>query len=91
MLVVSITELPQLPKGKGVKIIGIPSHKLGSREEYVAAVICVQDGESLTVRAGQRHKILKGAEVDGYVGERGRRGLKLPRGFRKVDALVIDE
>jgi topoisomerase-4 subunit A len=91
MLVTALDELPQLPKGKGVKIIGVPSKKAAAREEYVTAIACVQDGESLTVHAGQRYKTLKGPEVDEYVGERGRRGSKLPRGFRKVDRLVVEE
>lgn len=91
MLVTALGELPQLPKGKGIKIIGVPSKKAAAREEYVAAVACVQDGESLTVHAGQRYKTLKGPEVDEYVAERGRRGSKLPRGFRKVDRLVVEE
>jgi topoisomerase-4 subunit A len=91
MLVVSVAELPQLPKGKGIKIIGIPSAKVASREEYLAAITCVQDGEKLTIYSGQRHKTLKGDEVDEYVGERGRRGNKLPRGFRKVDSMVAGE
>ncbi len=91
MLVVPLADLPELPKGKGIKIIGIPSKRVAAREEYVAAVALVQDGEPLTVYAGQRKKTLKGDEVDQYVGERGRRGLKLPRGFRKVDYMVVGE
>lgn len=91
MLVVPLSELPQLPKGKGIKIIGIPSKKVSAREEYVAALAIVQDGEPLTVYAGQRRKTLKGDEVDQYVGERGRRGLKLPRGFRKVEYMIVEE
>jgi topoisomerase-4 subunit A len=90
MLVMSLTELPRLPKGKGIKIIGIPSARVSSREEYVAAITLVQDGESMTIYSGKRHKTLKGDEVDEYVAERGRRGKKLPQGFRKVDDLVVD-
>ncbi len=89
MLVVALAELPELPKGKGVKMMSIPSAKVAAREEYVAAIACVQDGESLTIYSGQRHKTLKGSEVDEYAGERGRRGLKLPRGFRKVERMTV--
>jgi len=88
MLVVALSELPQLPRGKGIKIIGIPSKKAAAREEFVVALGCVQDGEAVTLHCGQRHKTLKGPEVDEYAGERGRRGSLLPRGFRKVDYMV---
>ncbi len=87
MLVTELSELPELGRGKGIKIINVPSAKLKSREEVVAAVTLVQDGERLTVHAGKKYKTMRGDEVDEYAGERGRRGRKLPRGFQKVDAL----
>jgi len=43
---------------------------------------------SVTIHAGKRHITLKGADLEHYIGERGRRGRKLPRGFQKVDALT---
>lgn len=89
LLVTPLEELPQMARGKGNKIINVPGPKLKSREEWVAAIALVQDGEKLTVHAGQKRKTMKGEEVDEYVGERGRRGHKLPRGFRKVDRLDI--
>ena len=91
MLVLPLEEIPQMPKGKGNKIIGIPSAKVVSREEYMSAIICVQDGESLVIYSGQRHKTMKPAEVDEYSGERGRRGSKLPRGYRDVVRMVVLE
>ncbi len=90
MLVVDSSELPVLPKGKGNKIIGIPSRRAAAREEYVSAICTIQDGEKLTLLSGQRHKTMKADEVDEYAGERGRRGSKLARGFRKVDALLVE-
>ncbi|MEJ2060851.1 MAG: DNA topoisomerase IV subunit A [Gammaproteobacteria bacterium] len=88
LLVTPLAELPQMSRGKGNKIINIPSAKLRSREEVVAAITLVQDGEKLTVYAGKKYKTMKGEEVDEYAGERGRRGHKLPRGYQKVEALV---
>jgi topoisomerase-4 subunit A len=90
MLVVPLNELPQLPKGKGNKIIGIPSARVAAREEYVSAITCVQDGEKLTIYSGQRHKTMKPDEVDEYVAERGRRGKKLPQGYRSVYRMTVD-
>jgi topoisomerase-4 subunit A len=90
MLVIPLNELPQLPKGKGNKILSIPSARIASREEYVSAIACVQDGEKLTIYSGQRHKTMKGDEVDEYVSERGRRGKKLPQGYRSVFRMEVD-
>jgi topoisomerase-4 subunit A len=87
MLVIPLADLPEMAKGKGNKIINIPGAKLKSGEECVVAMTLVQEGEKLTIVSGQRHKTMPGAEVDEYAGERGQRGFKLPRGFRKVDAL----
>lgn len=88
MLVFPVAELPELAKGKGNKILGIPSKKAATREEFMAAVACVAPDDGVTIYSGQRHKTLKPAELEEYLGERGRRGLKLARGFRKVDAMV---
>jgi topoisomerase-4 subunit A len=89
MLVIPLEELPQMSRGKGNKIISVPSAKLKSREEYVVAVDCIQDGEKLTVYAGRKHKTMKAVEVDEFAGERGRRGRKLPRGYQKVDRIEV--
>jgi topoisomerase-4 subunit A len=89
MLVIPLSELPQMARGKGNKIINIPSAKLKSREEYVGAIDCIQDGEKLTVFAGKKHKTMKADEVDEFAGERGRRGRKLPRGYQKVDRIEV--
>jgi len=43
---------------------------------------------NLALEAGARQKLLSLKEWQAYVGERGRRGLKMPRGFQTVDRLV---
>jgi topoisomerase-4 subunit A len=89
MLVIPLAELPQMARGKGNKIINIPSARLKNREEYVAAMACIQGGEKLTVHAGRKYKTMKSEEVDEFAGERGRRGHKLPRGFQKVERIEV--
>ena len=88
MLVTALAELPVLARGKGNKIINIPAAKFKTREEYLKHITLVQDGESLTIYCGKKHKTMKAGEVDEYVAERGRRGWKLPRGYQSVDKLV---
>ena len=88
--VYSLKELPILGKGKGVKLINIPSKLLKSREEIVLSVAIVSQGESLMVYSGKRYLRLKGADLEHYKGERALRGKKLPRGFQQVNDLGVE-
>ena len=90
LLLFRISELPQLPKGKGNKLISIPSDRVASREEYVTALAVLPDGANLVLQAGKRTLTLKGEDLAHYQGERGRRGNKLPRGFQRVDELQVE-
>lgn len=91
LLVFPVTELPELARGKGNKIMNIPSARAKAREEFVIAVALICPGQSLTLCSGKRHVTLKPADLDHYRGERGRRGNKLPRGFQKVDGVEVAE
>ena len=91
LLVFPVTELPQLARGKGNKIMNIPSARVKSREEFVLAVAVINPGQMLTLYSGKRHITLKQSDLDHYRGERGRRGNKLPRGFQKVDQVEVVE
>lgn len=89
--IVKLDELPQLPKGKGIKIINIPGAKFKTREEYMAHIGLVQDGEGFTVYCGKKHKTMKSTEQEEYTIERGKRGFKLPRGYQSVDRLTTED
>ncbi len=91
MLVFPLAELPELSKGKGNKIIAIPSARVASREEFAVAIKSVSSQQKLTLYCGQRHTSFKLADLEHYSGERGRRGNKLPRGFQKVDMTQVEE
>ena len=80
-----VAALPQMPKGKGNKIIGIPAKKLTSGEESLAFIVCLPVTSGLTLYCGKRTLTLKPSDLDHYTGERGRRGKLLPRGFQRVD------
>lgn len=81
MLVFDIADLPALSRGKGNKIISLP----GKGNVGLAAVAVVTEEQALVVTCGQRQMTIKPTDLDRYYGERGRRGLALPRGWRKVD------
>ncbi|RLA47880.1 MAG: DNA topoisomerase IV subunit A [Gammaproteobacteria bacterium] len=89
MLAFSIDDLPELARGKGNKIINIPTSRLQAREEWMMAVAVVSPGQQLMVYSGKRHHALKFGDLEHYRGERGRRGNKLPRGFQKVDRVEV--
>jgi len=89
MLMFPISELPRLAKGKGNKIISIPTARVADRLEFIVALTVLSEDDTLTVHAGKRHHNLKPADLLHYKGERGRRGNKLPRGFQNVDRVEV--
>lgn len=90
LLLFPVRDLPQLGKGKGNKIIGIPGERVASREEYLTDLAVLPSGASLVLQAGKRTLTLKADDLEHYKGERGRRGNKLPRGFQRVDQLLVE-
>ena len=90
LLLFPVRDLPQLSKGKGNKIIGIPGERVASREEYLTDLAVLPVGATLVLQAGKRTLSLKADDLEHYKGERGRRGNKLPRGFQRVDALLVE-
>ncbi|MCH8959154.1 MAG: DNA topoisomerase IV subunit A, partial [Proteobacteria bacterium] len=82
-----LAELPEMAKGKGNKIIGIPKKKLDGGEERLVAVAVIGPQQKLTISCDQRHMTLGYHEMDRYEGSRGLRGALLPRGWRKVSGL----
>ena len=87
LLAFPISELPELDKGKGNKLIQIPPAKLKSGEERVIAVASVRQGGELTLYCGQRHITLSWRDLQAYEGARASRGNALPRGFQRVDSV----
>jgi topoisomerase-4 subunit A len=90
MLLFPIQDLPQLSKGKGNKIINIPSAKAKEREEFVSHLLSLPKGASLTLYAGKRKLGLKPDDLDNFRGERGRRGALLPRGLQRVTRIEVE-
>ena len=89
MLVFPLKDLPELAKGKGNKIISIPSARVQSGEAFLVSVAIFSDDDLLVIHSGKRHLKLKFSDLTHYVGERGRRGHKLPRGLQKVDRMEV--
>ncbi|MGY0652609.1 DNA topoisomerase IV subunit A [Luteimonas sp. A537] len=88
LLAFPVSELPELERGKGNKIIEIPKAKRGT--ERVVAIAAVPQGGTLSVRSGARTMSLSYRDLETYLGARGSRGGLLPRGWQKVDGLAVD-
>lgn len=89
MLAFPVSELPELARGKGNKIIGIPSARVQNREEFMVGLVVMDEKQTLRVNSGKRYLNLKYKDLEHYFGERGRRGNKLPRGFQNVDSVEL--
>lgn len=89
MLLFPVKDLPVLPKGKGNKIIHISSARAKAREELLTHLAVMLPDDSLEIHAGRRQLMLKPGNLSQFVGFRGRRGQKLPRGYRTVERLVV--
>lgn len=90
LLCFEMEELPELAKGKGNKLINIPTkaYKAGD-ETLVAACVIPEDG-NLQVHTATRKMTLKWNDLDDYYGERALRGRLLPKGWRKVERLIAE-
>lgn len=91
LLVFPIADLPILAKGKGNKIMNIPSARSKSREEYLIDIAILNENDFLILHTGKRHLTLKATDLAYYHGERGRRGNMLPRGYRHVDRIEASQ
>lgn len=87
LLIFPLADLPELTKGRGNRLIGIPAARVQQDGERVQAIAILSEGDTLMVEAGQRQFRLKPSDQEHYRGERGRRGALLPRGFRRVERL----
>jgi len=89
MLVIPAAVLPELPKGKGNKIIQIPPARFKNREEYVKLIEIIPAGAAVKIHAGKQSVRFSPGNISAFVGDRGRRGKKLPRGYRNADRIEI--
>jgi topoisomerase-4 subunit A len=87
MLAFPLDVLPAIAKGKGNKIIQISAKRASERIELLTHLMVVPQEGNLTIIAGKRFFKLTYGNLTQYMGERGRRGKKLPRGFQNVDNL----
>jgi len=86
LLIFRANDLPRLAKGKGNKLMNLDV----AEGETLLRVVPIKAGARLSIKAGARTMTLTDKDLEFYRGERARRGQKLPRGFQRVDDLLVD-
>lgn len=83
LLVLPVSELPSLNKGKGNKLIQL------EQDEQLLSMTTLNLNEIIQVIAGQKILNIKPGDLDKYLGKRASKGQLLPRGYQKVNRLLI--
>ena len=90
LLLFPANELPQMARGKGVKLMGLAPAKGMLPKEKIVGIAVVREGEALLVHAGKRYLNMGRREYEEYLSKRALRGNKLPRGFQNVTAVEVE-
>ncbi|MEC5319924.1 DNA topoisomerase IV subunit A [Brenneria populi subsp. brevivirga] len=89
MLLFPVSDLPQLSKGKGNKIVAISSADFASGKDRLSWLLLLPPQASVTLYFGKRKLILRPNELQKYQSERGRKGTLL-RGLQRIDRIDVD-
>lgn len=89
LLVFPVDDLPEIPRGKGNKVVQIAPKDLVGGTDALKSVLVAPSGVAIVITAGKRTFTLAPGNVADFRGERGRRGKLLPRGFQRVDCLAL--
>ncbi|RJT43531.1 DNA topoisomerase IV subunit A [Rahnella woolbedingensis] len=90
MLMFPVADLPQLSKGKGNKIVSIPSAQAASGEDKLQWLLVLPPQTSIILYVGKRKLALRPEDLQKFRAERGRKGTLLPRGLQRIDRVEVD-
>ncbi|MEC7595773.1 MAG: DNA topoisomerase IV subunit A [Pseudomonadota bacterium] len=90
LLIFPVSELPQLSKGKGNKLIQIKKDDFEAREEFLIGICTIKSDQKLRVEYGngKKHKNYSFEDLVNFTSHRARKGLTIPGVHGK--ALGID-
>jgi len=91
LIVFPLKDLPALAKGKGNKMINMPSSKIASGEEFVVDIAVLATHQYLLIIGDGKPFTLKPNDWENFIDARAHRGHKLPRGCRNVKRLEISD
>ena len=88
LLAFPVSEVPEMPRGKGVKLYDIPGRKAKAREQMLTGIAVVPPKGSLLLWSEDKQKTMAWADLKPYRGARAQRGVVLPRGWpRRIERL----
>ncbi|MDG6859068.1 DNA topoisomerase IV subunit A [Glaesserella parasuis] len=90
VLVFPVSELPELSKGKGNKIINISAQAAKERAELLSRLLIINPTSSLVFVSGKRKITLKPTDIEHYRGERARKGTQLRGLSGNVEVEIVD-
>ncbi|MFZ2451804.1 MAG: DNA topoisomerase IV subunit A [Methylovulum miyakonense] len=90
LLIFPVADLPALARGKGNKLVQLTTSEMQSGKDRLVAALVLPVGSALKVVSGKQFLTLKPADIAQYSGKRANRGSHLPRGFQRVDGLLLD-
>ena len=91
LLIFEIDELPILPKGKGNKIINIPTAKFKSKDEFMIDIQLLAENSNLVVHYGSKSRSLPYKDWQHYISSRAKRGNILAGHLKRVEAISEEE
>ncbi len=87
MLAFKVSDLPEMPRGKGNKIYDISGKKAKRAHRGAHRYRGCRAGGKLALWSGEKQKTLEFKELADYRGQRAQRGAVLTRGWRGIDRL----
>jgi len=88
LLAFAVSEVPEMPRGKGNKLYDIPGKKARARTELMTAIAVVAPQASLLLWSGETQKVIEWRDLQDYLGQRAQRGAVLKRGWpRRIDRM----
>ncbi|MDC3301610.1 DNA topoisomerase IV subunit A [Gammaproteobacteria bacterium] len=91
LLIFKIDELPILPKGKGNKIINIPTAKFKSKDEFMIDVQLLAGDSNLVVHYGSKSRSLPFKDWQHYISSRAKRGNILAGHLKRVETISEEQ
>jgi topoisomerase-4 subunit A len=87
LLIFRLDELPMLPKGKGNKIINIPTAKFKSKEEKMLDIQLLAEDSNLVVHYGTKTRSVPFKDWQHYISSRAKRGNILAGHLKRVESI----
>lgn len=89
LLMFPVYDLPQLSKGKGNKIISIPSVDATASKDRLVGLYLLSTKASVTFYIGKSKLTLRPEELQKFSAERGHNGTLLPCGLQRINHVKI--